>query len=223
MPTLLTINRIIQNGQQWRYGEKFIVTQTLTDPTYFIDGYDANKFDFILTTDVVFTCINIKEGVKYIFTVENDVGATVPVLLDFTSSSNTIRWKGGQIPKVVTNGVITLFNSDGIIYAEFKDGYVDSTIVEAPNVLTVGTHEINKPGVYYIDTSGGDVTATIHNSLLFDKIATFKIIDSTNNFYIEGNLGTELFEGEATPHNTGLVKYESIDVTSDLTDLHIID
>jgi len=42
---LFVIDRIPLAGSQWRYGEKFIVTQDLEQESYIVDGYDGNKFD----------------------------------------------------------------------------------------------------------------------------------------------------------------------------------
>ena len=79
-------------------------------------------------------------------------------------------------------------------------------------------------GVYYIDTSGGSVTATWDTSLGSHWCVTFKIIDATNSFIITTNSSplSELFEGNALPYTTGLAIRDSITVHFDGTDLNII-
>lgn len=76
--------------------------------------------------------------------------------------------------------------------------------------------------VYYVDTSGGDITATWDDSLGANWCVTFKIVDATNNFIITTSSGTGLFETNALPYTTGLAVRESITVHFDGTDLNII-
>jgi len=127
MSTLLTINRIPQNGRQWRYGEKFVVTQNLTDPSYLIDGYDGNKFDLTLNGDVDLELDNIKEGVEYklIFTVDRSNAAIPrPVSIYFSSLEDyCIAWKNvlDTTPKIYDNCEITLYRSGQTIYGNFID------------------------------------------------------------------------------------------------------
>ena len=77
-------------------------------------------------------------------------------------------------------------------------------------------------GIYYIDTSGGDVTATWDDTLGANWQVTFKIVDATNNFIIDTVSGTALFETQATPYTTGLAVRDSITVHFDGTDLNIV-
>jgi len=130
MSTLLTINRIPQNGRQWRYGEKFVVTQNLTDPSYLIDGYDGNKFDFTLNGDVDLELQNIKEGVEYRFILTVDrANASIPrpVSVYFSSLDDyCIAWKNlfTATPKISDNAEIKLYRSGHVIYAEFHEEFV---------------------------------------------------------------------------------------------------
>ena len=130
MSTLFTINRIPQNGRQWRYGEKFIVTQNLTDPSYLIDGYDGNKFDLTLNGDVDLELDNIKEGVEYrfIFTVDRSNAAIPrPVSIFFSSLQNyCIAWKNllESTPKIYDNCEIIIYRSGEIIYCDFKGEHI---------------------------------------------------------------------------------------------------
>ncbi len=77
-------------------------------------------------------------------------------------------------------------------------------------------------GIYYINTSLGDVTATWDDTLGANWQVTFKIVDATNNFIITTSSGTGLFETNALPYTTGLAVRDSITVHFDGTDLNIV-
>lgn len=130
MATPLTIDMIPRVGHQWRYPTKFIITQNLTDPSYLIDGYDGDKFDFTLNGDVDLELENIKEGVEYKFILTVDrANAAIqrPVSIFFSSLEDyCIAWKGvlDSTPKIYDNGEIILYRSGNTIYGTFKDEYI---------------------------------------------------------------------------------------------------
>lgn len=126
MGTLLTIDLIPRIGHQWRYPEKFTITQNLTDPSYTIDGYDGNKFDFTLNGDVDLELQNIKEGVEYRFILSIDsANASIPRPASVYFSSlddHCIVWKNltTVTPEITNNGEVKLYRSGIVIYAEFN-------------------------------------------------------------------------------------------------------
>jgi hypothetical protein len=71
---------------------------------------------------------------------------------------------------------------------------------------------IKGKGYYTIDTSAGDVTATIDVDELSNYEFTFKIIDATHDFIIDTVNGTELVDGSAVPYNTGAIQNDAIKI-----------
>lgn len=99
--------------------------------------------------------------------------------------------------------------------------YQKAQRLDSATKTTSFTVDMSK-AVYYINTSGGDVTATWDDSLGANWCVTFKIVDATNNFIITTSSGTGLFETNALPYTTGLAVRDSITVHFDGTDLNII-
>lgn len=79
-----------------------------------------------------------------------------------------------------------------------------------PTVITV---DVTKQ-IYYVNCSGGDVTALFDVSTFGNKVICFTRIDnSAYKFRIDEVSGTPTVIGNALPYDTGMVKYNSIDVS----------
>jgi len=80
--------------------------------------------------------------------------------------------------------------------------------------------------VYYIDTSSGDVTATIDVAAMINYSVCFVLKDLTNDFTITSSSSpvTENISGESMPYTVNLdyAQYDSIRIHSDGTNLYKI-
>lgn len=82
----------------------------------------------------------------------------------------------------------------------------------------------NETVIYYVDCTGGDVTATIDLTTgdIEDKVICFTRTDaSANKFYLDDPSGTVSVLGSATPYDTGMVQYDSIDISLKGTVIYI--
>jgi hypothetical protein len=78
--------------------------------------------------------------------------------------------------------------------------------------------------IYYVDCSGGDVTATIDVTAIDieDKVICFTRTDSSaNKFYLDDPSGTVTVLGAATPYDTMMLQYDSIDISLKGTVIYI--
>jgi len=80
--------------------------------------------------------------------------------------------------------------------------------------------------IYYIDTSSGDITATIDVAAMINYSVCFVLKDLTNDFMITSSSSpvTENISGEAMPYTVNLdyAQYDSIRIHSDGTNLYKI-
>ena len=68
--------------------------------------------------------------------------------------------------------------------------------------------------IYYIDCTAGDVTATFDASTIGNRVVCFTRIDSSANlFYIDEVSGSKTVLGDATPYDTGMIQYDSIETS----------
>lgn len=68
--------------------------------------------------------------------------------------------------------------------------------------------------IYYVDCTGGDVTALFDVSTFGNRVVCFIRTDnSAYKFRIDEVSGTPTVIGEALPYDTGMIQYDSIDIT----------
>ncbi len=127
MAELLTINQIPFSGQRFRY-PKTTIRQLLTGNAYIIDGGDSDKFNLLLSQDTDFELKSIQEAHEYKMILRVDPSnASIPrpVQLFFSSLEGyCIYWKDGSPnPEIFDLGIVILYRSRGIIYAEMNKEY----------------------------------------------------------------------------------------------------
>ena len=72
----------------------------------------------------------------------------------------------------------------------------------------------NTKNIYYVDCTGGDVTALFDVSTFGNRVVCFIRTDnSAYKFRIDEVTGTPTVIGNAIPYDTGLLQYESVDIT----------
>ena len=77
--------------------------------------------------------------------------------------------------------------------------------------------------LYYIDCTGGNITATFDISTCSGMVFYFKRLDaSANTFSIDEITGLPLVDGNAIPYNTGMVQYDSITLGNNGTNFYIL-
>lgn len=82
--------------------------------------------------------------------------------------------------------------------------------VAAPTVVNI---DVTK-NIYYVDCSGGDVTALFDVSTLTNKVVCFTRTDnSAYKFRIDEVSGTPTVIGNPLPYDTGMIRYDSIDIS----------
>lgn len=118
------------------------------------------------------------------------------------------------------NDSVKISKEPGQLYAT-TSVYQKAQRLDSKPVTANFTVDMSK-AIYYVDTSGGNVTATWDDSLGANWCVTFKIVNATNNFIITTSSGTGLFETNALPYTTGLTVRQSVVVHFDGTDLHVI-
>jgi hypothetical protein len=72
----------------------------------------------------------------------------------------------------------------------------------------------NDVSIYYVDCSGGDVTALFTASSFGDRVVCFTRIDNSfNKFKIDEITGLPSVIGNPLPYDTGMIRYDSIDIS----------
>ena len=81
-----------------------------------------------------------------------------------------------------------------------------------PTSPTVVSVDVTK-NIYYVDCTGGDVTASFDVSAFGNRVVCFTRIDnSAYKFRIDEVSGTPSVMGEPLPYITDMIQYDSIDV-----------
>ena len=77
--------------------------------------------------------------------------------------------------------------------------------------------------LYYIDCTGGNITATFDISTCANKVFYFVRTDaSANTFSIDEVTGTPLVSGNPVPFNTGMLQYDSLTISNNGSNFFII-
>jgi hypothetical protein len=89
---------------------------------YTIDGYNGNKYDFIIYAGISYIdIINIAKG-QEIVCICNNADPTPALLV--VSSTKVIKWLNNAVPQIETNAKIIFYRSKNIIYAEILKPYI---------------------------------------------------------------------------------------------------